>query len=202
MKDYLIKIGADTLLNELTWCATRYCIGRKTYVTSYAKDYCDIIRANRDKFNPERLKFFARDIRANVSDVVGWYSDVRVENAYNDRIVYDAYTLLTKHLQGVTEPSCNVRYIVDCISGEVTTEAYEPKDYATYFDPQSCEYDLLPWVRLANCIDRQFEVTCENDGNVEKAICIQDPDGRYTCADDWNRYADPKYIKEIKPIEL
>ena len=76
------------------------------------------------------------------------------------------------------------------------------RDYATYFDPQSCEYDLLPWVRLANCIDRQFEVTCENDGNVEKAICIQDPDGRYTCADDWNRYADPKYIKEIKPIEL
>lgn len=201
MKD-TIKISADLLLDELMWCATRYCIGRKTYVTSYAKDYWDYINHNRDKFNAERLKFFARDIRANISGIVGFCSNVRIENAYNDSIVYDAYTLLTKHMQGVKEPPVNVRYIVDCISGHVSTEAYKPNGYTTYFNPQSCECDLLPWVRLANCIDRQFEVTCENAGKVEKAICIQDPDGKYTCVDQWNRYAGPEYIKDIKPIKL
>lgn len=197
-----IKISADTLLDQLLWCATRYCIGRSSYVTTYAEDFWQIICHNRAKFNPERLKFFARDIRAYVSDAVGGYSNMRVENAYNDRIVYDAYSLIAKHLDGVTEAPSDKKYTVDCISGEVTEKPYTPNGYPMYFNPVDHGYELLPWVRLANCIDRQYEVICENGDKTEKAICIQDPDGAYTCVDKWNRRANPEYIKDIKPIEL
>lgn len=197
-----ISIGADMLLDQMIWCATRYCIGRKSYVCSYAEDYWHVIRRNRDKFNPDRLKFFARDIRAYVSDVVGGYSNVRVENAYNDRIVYDAYSLLAKHLYGFTEPPHNTKYTLDCVSGEIVQEPFKPSAPPFYFNPSEQQYDLLPWVRLANCIDRQYEVTCEKDGITEKAVCIQDPDGTYTCVNNWRRAANALYIKDIKTIEL
>lgn len=201
MKD-TIKISAETLLDELLWYATRYCIGRRSYVTGNAEDYWRIIHHNRDKFSAERLKFFARDIRVYISDAVGFYSNVQVDNAYNDRIVYDAYTLLAKHLADEKEMPRNRRYVVDCISGDIQTESREPERIFSLFKPEECEYYLLPWVRLANCIDRQYEVTCKNASKVDKAICIQDPDGTYTCVENWNRFANTEYIKDIKPIEL
>ncbi len=193
-----ITLNADTLLDELMWQATRYCIGRHSYVSSYAEDYWQIIRKNFDKFNYNRLKFFARDIRSEVSTVVGYHSNIQILNAYNDRIVYDAYTLLAKHLSGVQEIPYNKTYIVDCVSGKIT-EIEEPAGF-NRFKPSESEHDLLPWIRLANCIDRQYEVTCEKDGKIEKAICIQDPDGTYTCVENWNRSPIPEFIKEVKPL--
>lgn len=189
------------LLDQMIWCATRYCIGRRSYVCSYAEDYWHVIRRNRDKFNPNQLKFFARDIRAYVSNVVGGYSNVRVENAYNDRIVYDAFTLLSRYLYGMVEAPHDKKYTVDCESGKITEGSYTPNGYPVYFNPSEQQYDLLPWVRLANCIDRQYEVTCEKDGKIEKAVCIQDPDSTYTCVNNWSRAANSLYIKDIKPIE-
>lgn len=38
MKD-TIKISAETLLDELLWYATRYCIGRRSYVTGIARNW-------------------------------------------------------------------------------------------------------------------------------------------------------------------
>lgn len=40
-----------TVLNDLLWQATRYCIGRRSYVSGLAQDYARIIRRNRDKFS-------------------------------------------------------------------------------------------------------------------------------------------------------
>ena len=40
-----------TGLNDLLWQATRYCIGRRSYVSGLAQDYARIIRRNRDKFS-------------------------------------------------------------------------------------------------------------------------------------------------------
>lgn len=180
--------------DNLLWCATRYCIGRHSYVSTYAEDFWRIINANRGKFNPNRLKFFARDVRTEVSCVVNYHGNVQVENVYNDRIVYDAYTLLARlpHIQK------DVEYTVDCISGEITEEPYKTNGLQTHFNLSEWACDLLPWVRLANCIDRQFEVTCEYDGKVETAICIQDPDGTYICVENWRRQPIKEYIKEVK----
>lgn len=174
MKD-TIKISAETLLDELLWPATRYCIGRRSYVTGNAEDYCRIIHHYRDKFSAERLKFFARDIRSYISNAVGFYSNVQVDNAYNDRIVYDAYTLLAKHLVDEKEMPRDRRYVVDCISGGIQAESREPERISSLFKPEECEYYLLPWVRLANCLDRQYEVTCKNDGKVEKPSAYRTP---------------------------
>lgn len=201
MKDS-ITLNADTLLDELMCTATRYCIGRPSYVSTYAEDYWQIIRKNWGKFNYDRLKFFARDIRAEVSTVVGFHSNVQVAKAYNDIIVYDAYTLLAKHLSGVQEIPYDKTFIVDCVSGEITEDERPTRfDRFDRFDPAEDERDLLPWIRLANCIDRQYEVTCEKDGKIEKAICIQDPDGTYTCVGNWYLSVNPEFIKEVKEHE-
>lgn len=196
----LITLNADIILDELMFPATRYCIGRHSYVSSYAEDYWRIIRKNFDKFNHNRLKFFARDIRAEVSTVVGFYSNVQVTKAYNDIIEYDAYTLLAKHLSGVQEIPCDKTFIVDCVSGEIT-EDEGPTGFER-FDPAEDERDLLPWIRLANCIDRQYEVDYEVNGRIEKEICIQEPDGIYACVDRWNALLCPEFIKEVKPLSV
>lgn len=194
MKDS-ITLNADTLLDELMWPATRYCIGRHSYVSLYAEYYWQIIRKNWGKFNYDRLKFFARDIRAEVSDVVNYHSNIKVVNAYNDRIVYDAYTLLMR-LPWIPEDKV---IVVDCISGDIADEDMDGFE-GSKFIPSEWEHDLLPWIRLANCIDRKYEVTCEKDGKIEKAICIQDPDGTYTCVGNWYRSVNPEFIKEVKKI--
>ncbi len=194
MKDS-ITLSADTLLDKLMWQATRYCIGRHSYVSSYAEDYWRIIRKNWDKFNYDRLKFFARDIRAEVSDVVNYHSNIKVVNAYNDRIVYDAYTLLMR-LPWIPEDRVT---IVDCISGDIVLEDTD-NFKGSKFIPSEWEHDLLPWIRLANCIDRQYEVDYEVNGRIEKEICIQEPDGTYACVERWNALLCPEFIKEVKNI--
>lgn len=201
-----ITLSADTLFNELMWQATRYCIGRRSYVSSYAEDYWRIIQKNWDKFYYDRLKFFARDIRAEVSSVVHGYSNVFVDNAYNDCIVYDAYTLIARYFATHSEVPENTRFIVNCISGEVATnEIINYNEIVNHpqfmaFRPSEWEHDLLPWIRLANCIDRQYEVDYEVNERIEKEICIQEPDGTYACVDRWNALLCPEFIKEVKKI--
>lgn len=193
-----ITLNADTLLDKLMWPATRYCIGRHSYVSSYAEDYWQIIRKNWDKFNYDRLKFFARDIRAEVSHDIGFFSNIMVNNAYNDRIVYDAYTLLAKLWPRYNDVPADKTVIVDCISGEIT-EVREGAGF-NIFVPSDYAVDYLPWIRLANCIDRQYEVDYEVNGRIDKEICIQEPDGTYACVDRWNALLCPEFIKEVNNI--
>lgn len=190
-----ITLNADTLLDEMMWQATRYCIGRHSYVSSYAEDYWQIIRKNFGKFNYNRLKFFARDIRAEISNTIGYYSNIKIKNADNDRIIYDAYTLLVEYFKRYSNISSIQDFIVDCVSGKVTHDG--PYLGLRSFNPSEWENDLIPWIRLANCIDRQYEITCEKGGKIKKVICIQDPDGTYTCVDRWNAHIVMDNIKTI-----
>lgn len=197
----VIKIGADILLNDMMFSATRYCIGRHSYVSTYAEDYWHIIHSNFDKFTYDRLKFFAKDIRANIANIMGSYYNIEIKNGYNDRIVYDPYTLLVEYLNNHPETSIDVQFTIDCIAGKVEAGTTQYQNVSTFF-PKSWEIDLIPWIRLANCIDRQVEVTCEKDGKAEKAICTQDPTGEYTCIDNWNRHPIKESIKEITPVKM
>lgn len=199
--DNIIKIGADILLNDMLFQAMRYCIGRHSYASSYAEDYWHIIHSNFDKFTYDRLMFFAKDIRTNIAGIMGSYYNINIKNGYNDRIVYDPYSLITEYLKKHPETSTNVQFNIDCIAGEVTAGNTEYQNMDTFL-PSYWKIDLLPWIRLANCIDRQVEVTCEKDDKTEKAICIQDPDGEYTCINNWNRHPIKEAIKEVTPIKL
>ena len=199
MTDKII-LSPDTLLNDLLWQATRYCIGRRSYVSGLAQDYARIIRHNRDKFTPDRLQFYARDIRAEISRCVGYHGNVQVENAYNDIIRHDAYTLLYKHLKDLPEAPYDKKYTVDCVSGEITEKAYKPNGYPIYFNPKEWECDLRQWVLLANSIDRRYKITCKRDSQEETCECTVDHQGRYTCMDNWNRHPIPELITDITPI--
>ena len=94
----MILISADTLLDEIMFCATRYCIGRHSYVSSYARDYWSIIKHNREEFNENRLQFLAQDVMAEISNNMNWWKNVHTEEAYNSTIKYDSYYLLSKYL--------------------------------------------------------------------------------------------------------
>lgn len=198
-----ITLSAEHFLNEILWPATRYCIGRQSYVTSYAEGYWHIIRQNLDKFDPDRLCFFAADIRAYISDCVSYYDNVHVENAYNDRIRYDAFSLLYKYIEAIPlEERTDETYTVDCLSGEVTAEPFKPKDYPIRFGHKERLYDLLPWVRLANCIDRRYRVTCSHDGKTDTRECFEDIDGKFICADRWTSSPTEEWITKVEEVEI
>lgn len=150
-------------LLEILFCATRYCIGRHSYVSAYAGDIWNMIEGNLDKFNHKRLAFFASDIRAEISERISRYiSQFTVEGAYNHTIVKDAHELLCQYLQ--EHPDTDIKrtkFHIDCRECTVKTEPYEPKpnDYAiSSFSPLP-DHDLAAWSRLADRIDDILKMT-------------------------------------------
>lgn len=188
-----------TNFDNLLWCATRYCIGRHSYVSSYAQDFWKIISGNRDKLNNSRLLFLARDIRSEISNYINCYNNVIIKNAHNDRIRFDAFTLLCEYKRMRPDQKWDgyLSYEVDCIMGEV--EAY-PLD-ASHYKPGMLTLDLdneldLPyWAMLANCIDRQYEVTVSDNGEHKKYTCIKHPvTDEYVNVDNWSSFINNDYI--------
>ncbi len=194
---------SPTDFDNLLWCATRYCIGRHSYVSGYAQDFWRIIQSNREHLKQDHLEFFARDIRAEVSDRMNRYRNISVQNAYNDCIRYDALTLLADYVQKHPEQKeSETSYEINCITGEVYSEPWEPNDKYP-FPFQVCnEIDLPYWVLLANCIDRQYEVTLNCNGNVRKELCIKHPTigGEYTVVNNWSTCVCPQFMVDVEPL--
>lgn len=207
-----IKVNPDTLL-ELMFDSARYCIGSRTgHAAMMAQDIWHIIRFDRDKFNEDRLQFFARDIRAEISQFVGGWQNCKVTHAYNDCIKYDAYTLLCKYLEAHPDEvfgSCD--FEIDCVSGEV--KCYDGGVESSAYSPYP--YDGLPqWIMLANCIDRQLEITLSDGKNKDTRICVEAPTNTYDeqghyvnrakfayhRVENWALMAPKEYIKEFKPL--
>ncbi len=203
MSSKVIQLSPTSFDNFL-WCATRYCIGRHSYVSSYAQDFWQIIQTNSKQLNKNRLQFFARDIRTEISNQIHFYDNVNIKNAYNDCIKYDALTLLAAYAR--THPDVKEHetyYDVDCISGKVLAFPWNEQDkrpHAIAF--QVCnEHDLPYWVLLANCIDRQYEVKLAWDGNERTEFCIKHPiDESYVTVSNWSISVIEKYIVETNPL--
>ncbi len=191
-------------LDNLLWCATRYCIGRHSYVNSYAQEFWRIIQANRQKLNKNRLLLFARDIRTEISDRVHCYDNVSVKNAYNNYIKYDALTLLAEYARQHPEvKEHETFYEIDCISGKVLAFPWDDKDKRPYAIPfQVCNiHDLPYWALLANCIDRQYEVKLAWDGNERTEFCVKHPiDESYVVVSNWHTSVIEEYIAEVTPL--
>ena len=208
-KDNVVRVSPENLLEELIFPATRYCIGRHSYVSSYAMDYWNIIKANRDVISKHRLLFYAGDIKAEVSNVMNWWDNVRVENAYNDRIVYDAYFLITKYMyehQDVVFRDYD--FVIDCITGNV--DVYKRETPLT--DSELAwnglpNHDLSQWSALASRIADTFEITArKEDGGTEKVnVCISYDLVRYYGEEEphWEKFHDvADSWKRIVPEEL
>jgi hypothetical protein len=149
-----VEIDSETLLDTILFSAIRYCIGRHSYVVGDAIDFARIIDENREKFNKERLKFLARDIRERTSDYMRtWFDNVHVENAYNDRIVVSAHRLIAEFMEGAAIDFREYEFDTDCTEGRITVRKAEKKSGnlpTTYFS------DIEPFEKLADVIDNKF----------------------------------------------
>lgn len=204
MSDKSIQLSPSDFDN-LLWCATRYCIGRHSYVSSYAQDFWRIIRGHQECLSKDRLEFFARDIRAEVSNCIHCYGNISIKHAYNDCIKYDALTLLAAHTKQyrLEHKSHETFYEVDCLTGKVCAYPWnekERKPYSTTF--QVCnEYDLPYWVLLANCIDRQYEVNLKVNGKERTELCVKHPiNDTFITIDNWSSSVCKEFIVDVKPL--
>lgn len=160
--------------DSLMWYASRYCIGRHSYCSATAHEIWEAIVANRDALSRDRLEFFARDIRAQVSDVLRWHSNMSIENTFNSTIVYDAYTLYLDYMRMHPDiDAARTKFHIDCVEGTVDTEPMPDNGEQTSMSAFSHDSDLNQWVKLADCIDRQFTVTCENKGKKQEYDCVR-----------------------------
>jgi hypothetical protein len=122
-------------------------------VVGDAIDFARIIDENREKFNKERLKFLARDIRERTSDYMRtWFDNVHVEGAYNDRIVVSAHHLIAEFMEGAAIDFREYVFDTDCTEGKITVRKAEKKSdlLVTYFS------DIEPFEKLADVIDNKF----------------------------------------------
>lgn len=195
---------SSTDFDHLLWCATRYCIGRHSYVSGYAQDFWRIIQRNRGLLKEDRLKFFARDIRTEVSNIIDRYGNVSVTNAYNDCIKYDALTLLASYVrEHPDQRECDTFYEVDCLTGEVEASPWgltKSHLYSLPFHVRN-EIDLPYWILLANCIDRQYEVKFLRNGIARMVLCVKHPIAgeEYTFVNNWSAYMCRELIIDVKP---
>lgn len=174
----VISIDADVLLDDYMFQATRYIVGRNSYITSNAIDYLLLIDKNRDKFNEDRLKFFASDIRENISNQVKFFRNVHVENHHNSTCKYDAYSLIVQACidKGIkAHNTAKYVFFVDCYTGECKVEGAK-QDYSKEYCFR-LDIDLPKFISLANSIDRQKEITIKVKDKERKVKCFESYDG-------------------------
>jgi hypothetical protein len=148
-----VEIDSETLLDTILFSAIRYCIGRHSYVVGDAIDFARVIDDNREKFNPRRLKFLARDIREQTSNCLERYFDnVHVEGAYNDRINVSAHRLIAEFMEGAAIDFREYEFDTDCTEGRITVRKAElwMNKTTIYFS------DIEPFEKLADVIDNKF----------------------------------------------
>lgn len=199
------KINMSTTdFDNLLWCATRYCIGRHSYVSCYAQDFWHIIQRNIEHLEKDRLEFFACDIRAEVSDRINRYSNVAIEFAHNNCIQFDALTLLASYAR--EHPKYNESetfYEVNCLTGTVEASSWIFESQRSYSIPfqLSNEMDLTYWVLLANCIDNQYEVRLRCNGKERTEMCIRHPiDQSYITVNNWSTSVCDDMIIDVKTL--
>lgn len=217
-EDTAITIDADTLLDSFIFNAARYAVRRKTYMSGLHSDIWRVMKDNLEKFSRERLLFFARDIKAEVSDRCRWWINVDVEGASNDRIRHDAYTLLGKFMyEHPGTDAGHTKFYVDCINGHVETEPWErPKGFIGDAWDGKGDCDIDGWPLLAMMIDRLdvVAVTTHYKGETETFPCIATYDCvRYSADEPWrweqhyhpidrnpSCHIAPEYITKVEPI--
>lgn len=208
--DTNISIDPDILLDEILFCATRYCIGRHTYVSSYARTHWSVISKNRDKFNQERLRFFAQDILSNVSQQLHFFYNIFTERDDNCSVKNDAYTLLAGYMEKHPDTDlAATKFTIDCYSGEVFTDPLENPNGHRCFT--AYDFDLPSWIKLAKFIlGASHRVTFKHPELGEHtADCIQVPDydnergwhiEYVPVNENWNSIVPPEWITKIEEI--
>lgn len=223
MKTTDITLNADWLMGHLIISAMRYDASRSSYVVSDLTDIALLIHRNRDKFNPDRVEWLARDLRETASHRLDWLMNVHIDNYSNDRNRHDAYTLIAQYLEEYPDIRfCDYDWEVDCISGEVHPDKRKEPLMTSggNYIQTLCDYDIATIVIAANILDtsRHCIVVSEYEGRRGETLCfpsicaeqILDDNGRptgdysyhtqYKPVDRPNVWLCDEYIKQVKPV--
>lgn len=217
---FSVKITDSMFFEDLLWMSYRYCIGRKTIA---AHSHAGSIAKNAyNALSDERKEFMAHDIRREINDVVNHLDNAYVHD-YRHHITQDGlstifYRLLEKY--GWTPPEWVFTNIIFNIDDDVIKlDEYHPSDDRYVSETLlSLYYDLLPWIKLANCFDKHSHKTLvtEYEGEVKEYECFSYPylskteDGRTFIDKKWcsverylanptvDSYIDMGFVKDIK----
>ena len=199
----MVKINNEALI-DFIWMSSRYCIGRSSIAACYHPNtIAEILLKNPKCISPERLEFFAYDIRSEIMEQLRWRDCIKEEGYNRD---WDAYTeCLCKE-----EGTVNKVFHIDNNTKEIKVS--ENPEMRHRIDNNYT--DLIPWVKLANWLDKKNHkiVTVEYEENGEiitsEKECYHFPakiEGEYVKV--WQSvdmfsinqmYIIPEYIKDIK----
>lgn len=211
-KECNISMNADIFLDDYLWQATRYCVGRRSYVSTMGYDYAKLIHKNLNEFNSERLEFYARDILENVADSIKYYDNIHIDNAYNNSIKTDPITLILKYIKENNISSNDIdkwKFDVDCTYNTVKGTLYNGEKQVSLLFNQHEIVHLISWVDLANSLINIYKVDLTNGDTyyVVKSINYVYSNSNnlefvYRNIENMNSstYINPVYIKEITYI--
>lgn len=201
-----ITLDTDWLMNHLIISAMRYDASRSSYIVSDLIDIAQLIHRNRDKFNADRVKWLARDLREQATHRLQWLKNVICNNDSNDRIVSDAYTLIAKHLQAHPEIRfCHYDWEVDCVSGKVYANKREtPLMTNGGFHTQTLyDHDIATIVDAANIIDESCHriVVAEYEGKEKETLCFPSIWAKQIYNEEKHICEDYTYEMQWKPVD-
>ena len=163
----------------LIWTSYRYCIGRKTYVSTLAsyiaKKYYDLL-------SNERLDFMARDIRSCIYDQLRFNT---VSFNYEGSVFEKERNALADFLTWINENIAKdsdwlgIKEII-CYKDSYSDNApkkfeIRKSDRVTLKPFQSDFEDLLTWEKLASFFDKKNyrKVLVEFNGKEEEILCFE-----------------------------
>ena len=164
----------------LMWTSYRYCIGRRSYVSSMARD---MARRYYGMLSDERLEFTSFDIRREIMDRMRFLPfDFNIHRMLETDPLDPIDALMRfiedREIKSLDEMLCFSRIDYDSHDDSYKYEKKIPT-INSYFSISDIE-DLLPWDELASCFD------------IKRHRKIKVKDGKtYTCFKAWRRKAVP-----------
>ena len=200
-KTNTVEVDIEVLKN-LLWTSCRYCIGRHTYVSTYAYDYANELY---DKISKDEMKRDAKDIRYEIEIYLRTHYNFTVVN--KSEYEYDALSLYIIFLNSQEDIKnyndiSHIKHI-ECIidkTGDVTYNREDNTDDDTkhvYFNDL---YDLLSWMDLANTFDDDSHYMIETTTG-EQIECIKSYTNDIRTTDIGNTIQPYKYHVIYRPIK-
>lgn len=216
-KQYKAIITDESYMEDLIWMSYRYCIGRHTIAAnSHAGD---IAMYSFDHISENRKSFMAHDIRQEINDTLRWRNNIECHD-YRNMLDKDALSIIIESLYekyGTQLPSEDIwtKYKYKIENGVLNIEEYDGK--VDHEHISTIFHDLLPWIKLANALDKNCHriITTVYNGETEKHECFPYPsldyqgiqvDIKWIDIDSYRKnpgvdtYINSQYITEISPL--
>lgn len=173
----------ERFLEDLFWTSYRYCIGRHSYVTTFASDMAEYFY---DKIDNDRKQFISQDIRRSISDClqfkpfnVSFDWSVPIDERKPMECLLDFINSISAQYDGDEKRKEKIESVLthinsitffkernsDNIQSEVSNTD-KPMFEQTIYEHELM--DLLPWMDLASLFDVQshkIAICVDKDGN-------------------------------------